>query len=140
MRKFAGIIIGLTGLACVARAQDYSTSPAQNSTHWDYSAGSRPGPSESYEGYPPPPAQVIISPGMYGNGYGGGAGNNGNTGNTGAEGQSGMNSASGPNPGVNGGVGWGNTGAGNTGSGNVGRGNTGVGNIGAGNTGWGRGH
>ncbi|GBR04818.1 hypothetical protein [Acetobacter oeni] len=139
MWKFAGLIAGLACLSGQAIAQDYSTDPARNKTHWDYSAGSRPDRSDSYEGYPPPPTQVIVSPGMYGSG-GYSSGTTGSmSGAGGSTGTSGSGTSYGTGGSVNGGVGWGNTGSGNIGMGNTGRGNVGWGNTGAGNGGGHRG-
>ncbi|WP_291365729.1 pentapeptide repeat-containing protein [Acetobacter sp. UBA5411] len=131
MRTFSGLIMGLVVLASPVMAQDYSNGPAAKSGQWDYSTGSQSAsPGDSYEGYPPPPTQVIISPGM-GGGYGG------YTGGTGMPSQNGQTPQSaGRGNGVSpGGVGWGNTGMGNVGAGNIGAGNTGAGNVGYGNTG-----
>jgi hypothetical protein len=125
-------MMGLMVLASPVMAQDYSNNPTKKSGQWDYSTGSQAAsPGDSYEGYPPPPTQVIISPGM-GGGYGGGY-----AGGTGTTVQSGQSSQSqghwhGASPG---GVGWGNTGAGNVGAENIGAGNVGAGNVGYGNTG-----
>lgn len=89
-------------------------------------------PGDSYEGYPPPPTQVIISPGM------GEAmavviqtalARHTRMGWQTTQPQERGNGVS------SGGVGWGNTGMGNVGSGNIGAGNIGAGNVGYGNTG-----
>lgn len=131
MRTFSGLMMGLMVLASPVMAQDYSNGPATKSGQWDYSTGSQSAsPGDSYEGYPPPPTQVIISPGM-GGGYGGYAGGVGTTSRNGQTSQSGGR-GNGVSPG---GVGWGNTGMGNVGAGNIGAGNVGAGNVGYGNTG-----
>ena len=131
MRMVSGLMVGLMVLASPAMAQDYSNGPTKKSGQWDYSTGSQSAsPGDSYEGYPPPPTQVIISPGM-GGGYGGytnGAGSTSRNGQT-AQSQGRWHGA------VPGGVGWGNTGMGNVGTGNIGTGNVGAGNVGYGNTG-----
>lgn len=132
MRTFSGLMIGLIIMASPVMAQDYSTSPGKKGGQWDYSTGSQSAPpGDNYEGYPPPPTQVIISPGM-GGGYGGYIGGAGTTSwNSGQTTQS-AGRGGGVSPG---GVGWGNTGMGNVGAGNIGAGNVGAGNVGYGNTG-----
>ncbi|GBO81611.1 hypothetical protein AA0242T_2313 [Acetobacter aceti NRIC 0242] len=125
--------MGFMVLASPVMAQDYSNGPAAKSGQWDYSTGSQSAsPGDSYEGYPPPPTQVIISPGMgggYGSGYTNGAGTTYQNGWQTTQPQERGNGVS------SGGVGWGNTGMGNVGSGNIGAGNIGAGNVGYGNTG-----
>ena len=117
MRWSVGFLTGLVLTTASAAAQDYSTSGGK----WDYSNGQqRAAPVESYEGYPPLPTQVIISPGT-GGGYGGSSYYGG-----------------GNSQGRVGGVGRGNTGAGNIGAGNTGAGNISPGNLGGlpGRGGW----
>ena len=123
MRIMFSLVMGATLTAFPTFAQDYTASSGQNSGgHWDYSnSAAANAPVESYENYPPPPTQVIISPGMMG-------GNSGYTGSNNAAGSSTQGEQMAPPSSgvVQGGVGWGNTGAGNVGYGNTGAGNIGV--------------
>ncbi|NHN89109.1 hypothetical protein GOB81_10770 [Acetobacter sp. LMG 1627] len=125
MRTVFGMATGLVLMATPALAQDYSTSSSgQARGQWDYSSGSQSSAprGESYEGYPPPPTQVIISPGM-GGGYGSYGGSGSSNGSSPQGGGQGGGQASGT---MQGGVGWGNTGGGGVGYGNIGAGNTGM--------------
>ncbi|WP_254454770.1 hypothetical protein [Acetobacter estunensis] len=122
MKNFARAAFTLACLTGPAVAQDYSNAPSRTaSQHWDYTTGGQPAPvGDTYENYPPPPTQVIVSPGMTGGGWGSGSSNGsygGGYGNTGNGGSATVQQ---------GGVGWGNVGQGNIGASNIGAGNIGV--------------
>ncbi|WP_264806093.1 hypothetical protein [Acetobacter estunensis] len=123
MKNLARAAFTLVCLASPAAAQDYSNAPSRTaSQHWDYTTGGQPAPvGDTYENYPPPPTQVIVSPGMTGSGWG----SNSSSGGYGGRGYG--NAGNGGAASVQqGGVGWGNVGQGNIGAGNIGAGNIGV--------------